>query len=328
METISMSDKLDLIRRVDIFSGLTDSELSVIAENSSFHDYEEGDIIFKEGDYNESLYVIREGEVVITKETDIGSVLELARFIKGEDFGVLDLLERSPNTADARAVTKCQLLVFPEHGMKLQQVLDNYPIISARILHELLAIIAGRIRSTNKLVSEKSQWIEDLRKQLHVDKLTGLYNRVFIEEEFKAKLSEYGDSTGIVFVKPDSFKKINDTYGHEVGDGVIKRLADSFSSFLKEDEIAVRYKANEFLAIFPGYVHDETLSRAREIMGNMKSISIADLTENGIETLTFSLGMAMFPEHGSDGTEVLELGHVKLYESWEAGGGVLKIHGE
>ena len=65
-----MREKLVPLKNVNIFSNLDESELEVIAGNSEFYEYKKGDVIFKEGDYSDGLYVIAKGEVLIVKERE------------------------------------------------------------------------------------------------------------------------------------------------------------------------------------------------------------------------------------------------------------------
>ena len=244
--------KLDLLKAVNLFAKLEERELAVVAENSGFYPYRKGDIIFQEGSFGDGLYVIREGEVLITKRRGDDETINIAQFIAGECFGEMDLLENKRMTATASAETDTVLLVFPARGIRFQDVLALHPDISASILHELMAVIAGRIRSTNRLISEKSQWVRELKNQLFYDKLTGLYNRTFLDEEFTRKIEEYGPETSIIMVKPDRFKAINDACGHEAGDKALRLIAFSIKSQIRHRDIAVRFRGDEFAVILPG----------------------------------------------------------------------------
>ncbi|HUV08964.1 MAG TPA: cyclic nucleotide-binding domain-containing protein, partial [Spirochaetia bacterium] len=117
-----MSEKITLLRNVGLFSTLQDHELEVVAKYSEYHSYKKGAIIFKEGTSNEELFIIKKGEVVIKKGQE-GTVTDLARFIEGECFGELDLLDDTPRNASAVAEQDSVLLIFPVKKTPFQSVL-------------------------------------------------------------------------------------------------------------------------------------------------------------------------------------------------------------
>ena len=160
----SSSRKLDLLKKVTLFATLKESGMEVVARNSGLYSFKKGDVIFREGSYGEGLYVVSEGEVLITRQTAEKETINIAQFIRGESFGEMDLLEGRVMPATAIAETDAVILIFPEGDTRFQDVLSPHPELSAQILHELLATIAGRIRTTNRLISEKSQWVGDLKR--------------------------------------------------------------------------------------------------------------------------------------------------------------------
>jgi diguanylate cyclase len=314
-----MTSKLDLLKGVSLFAALKDREISVVAQHSGFYSYRKGDVIFQEGSYGDGLYVIREGEVLITKLREDNETMNIAQFISGESFGEMDLLENRKMTASARAETDATLLIFPARGTRFSDVLGTHPALSARILHELMAVIAGRIRSTNKLISEKSQLVEDLKRQLYNDKLTGLYNRTYLEEEFPRQLEDSGPLTSIVMVKPDNFKTMNDTFGHEAGDSALRLIAFSIRSQVRNEDVAVRYRGDEFAIIFPGISPDAALRIADQIRSLLGKLNYDHITGGGFST-TVSVGVAAYPVHARDPKELVSLCFKRMFAARESGG--------
>lgn len=74
------------------------------------------------------------------------------------------------------------MLRIPGKSDSFREILENHPGIAAIILYEFLKIISGRIRNANSLVRENSALIQELKRQVYGDKLTGLYNKTFLEE--------------------------------------------------------------------------------------------------------------------------------------------------
>ncbi len=314
-----LTSKISLLKGVSIFTTLEDNELGVVAQNSEFYSYRKGDVIFREGSYSDGLYVIREGEVLITKQRADDVTMNIAQFIPGESFGEMDLLENRVMSATAKADSDAVLLVFPSRGTKFQDVLVRYPDISARILHELMAAIAGRIRGTNRLISEKSQWVHDLKKQLYYDKLTGLYNRTFLDEEFPRQLGEYGPSTALIMIKPDNFKAINDRCGHEAGDLALKMIAYSIKSRIRETDIAVRFRGDEFAVVLPGAVLKAALACAGQLRMQLNNLNYDHITGGGFTT-TVSIGAAVYPDHCREPKGLVETCFKRMFAARERGG--------
>jgi diguanylate cyclase len=311
--------KIELLKGVSLFAKLKERELGVVAENSGFYSYRKGDVIFHEGAFGDGLYVIREGEVLITKKRGENETINIAQFIAGECFGEMDLLENKRMTATASAETDTLLLLFPARGIRFQDVLALHPDISASILHELMAVIAGRIRSTNRLISEKSKWVNELKHQLYYDKLTGLYNRTFLDEEFPRQIEEYGPETSIIMIKPDRFKAINDTCGHEAGDKALRLIAFSIKSQIRERDVAARFRGDEFSVILPGTGIDEALNFARQMLKLLAALNFDHITGGGFDT-TVSIGVAAYPLHAGNSKELVEICFNRMFAARESGG--------
>ncbi|TFH42120.1 MAG: GGDEF domain-containing protein [Chrysiogenales bacterium] len=258
--------------------------------------------------------------MLITKQRGEAESIDIARFIRGESFGEMDMLENRQMTATAVAERESSILIFPARGLKFAELLKRRPGISARILHELLAFIAGRIRSTNRIISAKSEWVEGLRRQLYHDKLTGLYNRAFLDEELPARLREGGPTASVIMIKPDRFKAINDTHGHEAGDRALGMIADGIKSRLRLGEIAVRYRGDEFALVVPGAGMAEALDIAHEAKKMIGSLDVSRIDGCSGLALTASIGVASRKDGSGEPGRLIHEGFERMLAAWEAGG--------
>ena len=316
---MNTSDKIELLKKVDIFSMLKNEELEIVSKYSQFYNFNKNRLIFNIGSTRECLYIIKEGEVLISKKSGKKETV-VANFIPGESFGELDLFDSTPKDVKARAAEKSTILVFPKNGVLFKDVLEHHPGISANLLNKLLAIIAGRIRSTNKILSKKTQLARGMRNQLITDKLTSLYNRTFLDEDFKDSFTNYGDIMSYLMIKPDNFKVINDTYGHEAGDEALKFIAKTFKSMLDEKHIAIRYRGDEFGAILPNSDKQTALNLADEIRSKFNSINIKDITDGNDFFINVSIGISTFPEHVKTSDDLIKRTFEKMFEARESGG--------
>jgi diguanylate cyclase (GGDEF)-like protein len=313
-------EKLDLLQSVDLFAQLSETECSLLAEHADYVDFDDGDYVFRAGGVDREVFVIASGEVRIVREGGDGHEIDLARFVAGESFGEQDFMNDDPRTASARSEGKSRLLIFPARGANLEAIMMEHPDIFARVLHQLMTMVADRIRSTNRLLSENSSWVNELRKQVFGDKLTGLYSRDFLDDEFAGILRKTRTQTGFLMIKPDNFKLINDTYGHDVGDQALRILANQLKNLLRDGDIAVRFRGNENAAILPETEHAVVLEEAARIQAGMKQADLTPITGDDEVPLTFSIGVSIYPDHGSEGPELIQAAHDLVFKARDAGG--------
>lgn len=151
----------------------------------------------------------------------------------------------------------------------------------------------------------RSEMLESRNRQLeersYIDPLTGLLNRArlnqMLEQEFHAAVAG-GWPLSLGFVDLDQFKRINDTYGHQVGDKVLISISRLLQAQVRQADIAARYGGEEFVLVFPGTEENkafELLERLRR--GVAAEVHHADGTEIVVTT---SLGLATFSGHLGD----------------------------
>lgn len=315
-----MKNKNNLLKNSQLFSRLNDQELTVLAKFSNFSFFKNNDIIFKEGSKGHSLFIVKSGGVRIIKKTGDNNESDIAEFIEGELFGEMDLFEDAPRNASAVAADDTTLLVFPGKGRKFEDIIKKYPAIFANILHELIAITAHRIRETNKLVTEKTEWIEELRNQLLYDKLTGLFNRTYLSDEFASLLPQSGNNTAILFIKPDNFKIINDSFGHAAGDGALLALANTIKANLQDKDTGVRYRGDEFVVILSDTKIEEARTLGEKIRRAIYNIDISNLLGGQEFHFNTSIGISIYPDQSVDSDRLIELAFDKMMEIRNNGG--------
>ena len=312
--------KLDLLKTVELFKQLSPDELEILADHADATEFADGDEVFAAGSTEREFFVIESGEVRIVKKGGDGHEIDLARFVAGESFGEQDFMSDAPRTAFALSNGASRLVVFPTRGSNVDEVMIEHPKIFACVLHELLAMVANRIRSTNQLVSENDSWVRELRQQVFGDKLTGLYSKDFLDDEFAEMLAKWNGQTGFLMIKPDNFKLINDTYGHDVGDQALRILANQLKSLLRDGDIAVRYRGNENAAILPETDARNVARVAERICEGMKGADLSPITGGADVPLTFSVGVAVYPDHGRDNVTLATCAHDLVFQARDAGG--------
>lgn len=150
-----------------------------------------------------------------------------------------------------------------------------------------------------------------------IDELTGLYNRRFLESYLDRELNRarrYGQQFSAVFVDLDDFKQVNDSYGHAAGDAVLQCFSRMLRGYLRREDIAARYGGEEFVIVMPQTPSAGALTLARRVLHSLKTTPCTDDVQ-----ITFSAGVATYPEHGYGIVELLKNADAALYEAKLAG---------
>lgn len=161
-----------------------------------------------------------------------------------------------------------------------------------------------------------------MKQQANVDELTGFYNRRFLEDYARkviAMASRKGTPLGLIMMDLDHFKNFNDTFGHEVGDRILRQFAKSVTQAMRETNLAARYGGEEFVVVLPDTDLPAAERVAERIRQAIERMVVPSGTDKPLPQVTVSLGIAMYPEHGKTLEELLKASDKALYESKHAG---------
>jgi diguanylate cyclase (GGDEF)-like protein/PAS domain S-box-containing protein len=180
-------------------------------------------------------------------------------------------------------------------------------------LNRINTSLMSQIQETNRLQ-------EQLREQALRDPLTGLYNRRYLDATLGRELSRAardGQPLAVALLDIDHFKKINDSYGHQAGDEVLKALGAMLRAGARGGDIACRWGGEEFMLVLPRMGLDTARARTeqwRTAFGNV----VFSLGEDQA-TVTLSVGIAVYPEHGRDAAALIQCADTALYAAKSAG---------
>ncbi len=172
----------------------------------------------------------------------------------------------------------------------------------------------------NARLGEITALQELLREQTLRDPLTGLHNRRYLDETLEhelARAKREGYPLCIALIDLDHFKRVNDTYGHQAGDEVLKNFGALLQKCTRSGDIACRYGGEEFLLLLPKIAPEVALQRAEELRGNFAQNSV----EFGVFkiTTTLSIGLAAYPLHGKTPDTLTHNADQALYRAKHAG---------
>ena len=162
---------------------------------------------------------------------------------------------------------------------------------------------------------------EKLQGQATRDQLTGLYNRHYVQEWFELELkraARHKRRVGVIMVDIDHFKRINDDFGHEAGDTVLKALGALLQRSVRGSDVACRHGGEEFLLLMPESTLAGALAKAEELRREVERLQL-EYHGRSIGPITISLGLAQFPEHAREAGELVRCADEALYAAKEGG---------
>jgi diguanylate cyclase (GGDEF)-like protein/PAS domain S-box-containing protein len=162
---------------------------------------------------------------------------------------------------------------------------------------------------------------ELLRNQSIRDPLTGLFNRRYLEESLNRELNRANrtDRTvSVVMLDLDHFKHFNDTFGHQVGDILLKEVAVVIKSRVRAGDLACRYGGEEFSLILAEVDAEGAYKCVESIRESIKHLSLHHRGQT-LGTITVSAGIATFPAHGNTSEDLIRCADESLYRAKKSG---------
>lgn len=178
------------------------------------------------------------------------------------------------------------------------------------------------------MLSADLQFAKRSFKQLsETDDMTGLENlrsfKITLSAEI-LKASRYKHVFSVLMVDADGLKIVNDTYGHDAGNMLIKTVANSIKSCLRESDRLARYGGDEFVILLPETDRDAALEAGERIRKAVENTAF-NMDGNQIKT-TVSVGIASYPAHAVNLDELMNKADRALYQSKEAGRNNVSMH--
>jgi diguanylate cyclase (GGDEF)-like protein/PAS domain S-box-containing protein len=174
----------------------------------------------------------------------------------------------------------------------------------ATVLAEQVGLALGNLRLR-----------ETLRNQSIRDALTGLFNRRYLEESLEREFSRASrnkSSVAVIMMDLDHFKRFNDTFGHQAGDALLRSLGDFLRRSTRGQDIACRYGGEEFALVLSDSSLAGASQRAEIMRQEVKHLNV-QYAGQLLGAVSVSIGLAVFPDHGSTISEVLHAADQALY---------------
>lgn len=174
----------------------------------------------------------------------------------------------------------------------------------------------------NIQVFEEAEQQQNELKQLAItDPLTGLYNRRFLDEYLRIHIPmarRQSAPVSFIAIDLDNFKKVNDTHGHDAGDELLREFGATVRRLTRASDLPVRLGGEEFLVVMADTNEAGAVSFASRLQAAIRESAFGAGIPAGF-SLTASIGIALYPDHGENVAQLLRVADESLYESKRAG---------
>ncbi|HEX9160915.1 MAG TPA: EAL domain-containing protein [Thermoanaerobaculia bacterium] len=251
-----------------------------------------------------------------TREEVIGQTPVAFRIVERHEAIVAELLdhvfERQPFEAEATARRK--------EGSEFELDLQLIPVEDGGELTHWVAFLRD--------ISEAKSQVGLLRHQAMHDPLTGLPNRLMLLDQFEKAIDvarERNTTVALLLMDLDRFKEVNDTFGHQFGDALLKQIATRLQNQIRLTDTVARLGGDEFAIVVPSPSDPEYVANtARRILSTLQQPFVV---EAQVLEVGASIGIAAYPAHGNDVRTLLRRADVAMYAAKQAQAG-FKFHSD
>jgi diguanylate cyclase (GGDEF)-like protein len=187
---------------------------------------------------------------------------------------------------------------------------DNFTHEDVPPLESVADICAGAIQNAH--------YFEKAQQLAYIDGLTGIYNRRYFEMQIGTEIeraSRYDGRLAIIMIDIDHFKRLNDEFGHLLGDEVLRQVSGVFGQQLRKVDVVCRYGGEEFAILVPQTSGGNALEVAEKLRRMVEAYRFPGVPVK----VTISAGVAEFPTHGRTRDELVAAADAALYVSKDAG---------
>jgi len=165
---------------------------------------------------------------------------------------------------------------------------------------------------------QNAHYVERVKQLAYLDGLTGIFNRRFFELRILEEIERsrrYGTGMAVIMADIDQFKRLNDEFGHLLGDEVLRQVSSLFHQQLRKIDVVCRYGGEEFGIVLTQTNASHAVSVAEKLRRMVEQWQFPGVPQ----TVTISAGVAAFPDHGTTRDELVRAADNGLYAAKQAG---------
>jgi diguanylate cyclase (GGDEF)-like protein len=190
--------------------------------------------------------------------------------------------------------------------------------------------MAHTLAEQMSIILASLQFREDLRQQAIRDPLTGLFNRRYLMEALFQNIGRadrQNSQVSALMIDIDNFKRFNDTYGHDIGDLVLRRVATEIKQCTRKEDILSRYGGEEFCLVCPDLNDKDVMGLGERLCERVRQLTL-DVEGTKVSSFSISVGMAIYPQHSRNGEDLLKMADEALYQAKAQGKNQVLLAGE
>jgi len=313
------------VKESPLFNELDENEFKVIFDVLKPVQAAKGDIIFKEGDTGEDLFILLFGALSASGLQSDGTQRWLFDIYPGDFFGEMSIIANEPRSATITAVDDSVVLTI--RAVDFYKIITYHPTIGFKILKVISIVQNQWLDQSAKSYSDLIRWGETARRRAITDEMTGLYNRRFLEESIKERFNNSSMNfriMSLLMMDLDKIHGINDKHGTKAGDIVITAASRIISSCLRPGDIPARLSGDEFAILLPDTDMSNATTVAERIRENIEKQQIEvpeapGANRNIVITTRTSIGIAIAPMHAKTTEELEETADAALRKAKDLG---------
>lgn len=251
-------------------------------------------------------YASPSSEVIVGFQPEVYIGKHFQDFLCPEDQAVI------PEKFAAIVETKMPLTVEVKHrhadGHFIWMEIIATPVIKDGVVTQVV--------TSARDISERIEYREKLARMAFHDYLSGLPNRRLFEDRLEMALKQaerHGKKVGLLLIDGQNFKRINDTYGHEVGDEVIKRMARRLEHAVRQTDTVARLGGDEFGIVLPDLEDDDAATEVAHRI--IQQFQLPCEINNQLLSFNVDIGLAVYPDHTKDQKELIRLADEAMYST-------------
>ena len=248
--------------------------------------------------------------LIICAEGGFTTLVDVCQNITEMDVRVVDI----ENLKDVETYNPSVLLLdVTKEKLKELSMVTKFPVPTVAVVDEVPSDVTVRGESFDYVVTPIDEYelslrlknmlkIKELKEKVSnistTDELTGLHNRKFLLERLESEMSRakrYNSTVSCILFDLDFFKVVNDMYGYEWGDVLLKKIAEMFANLARKEDVVTRYGDEEFMVVLPDTPEENAFIFAERFRRDVEKMSFIPAGEDERHPIKISGGISSFP---------------------------------
>jgi diguanylate cyclase (GGDEF)-like protein len=320
------------LSKLTLFSGLNKEEFEIVTAALITVNVKKGDSIFYEGDEGKEMYVFFSGLLSAFVMQSDGTQRKLFDVKLGDFFGEMSIIAQEPRSVTITAMDDSTVIMLKEDDF--YSIISGHPIIGFKLLRTISFVQNRWLDQMSKAFSDLLRWGETARRRAITDEMTGLYNRLFLEESLKERFNNQSMSfriMSLLMMDLDKIHGINERHGTKGGDAVIIAAANIISSCIRPGDIAARLAGDEFTVLLPDTDAENAAKIAERIRESIEKCQVEvpvcpDSVEKVLISTRTSIGIALAPLHAKTTEDLVDKSDTALMKAKELGRNRVEVY--